>query len=275
MPSADAPPLTVFTPFYKNIEYFDETIVSVLSQSFRDFEYLMINDGDPAVAAAIQVRHNDPRIRIINTPTPLGLGGSRNAGLHEARGDLIAFIDSDDVCEPGRFEKQVAFLRSHPDHVLVGSALRYIDEESRTIGRRRYPENDTDIRKRMVAMNCVAQPSVIARRSALIEAGGYRPDFPAAEDYDLWLRTARLGKFHNMPDPLVAYRIHLAAGKNVLLKPALRDTTRLKIRAIRRYGFRATPRSLASIAMHALLLLLPSRAIFWLFRRLIVNRQRV
>ena len=166
----------------------------------------------------------------------------------------------------------MAFLRSYPDHVLVGSALRYIDEESHTIGRRRYPENDEDIRKRMVAMNCIAQPSVIARRAALIEAGGYLPDFPAAEDYDLWLRTARLGRFHNMPEELVAYRIHSAAGKNLLLKPALRDTTRLKMRAIRRYGFRATPRALASIAMHLLLLFLPSRAIFWLFRRLIVKR---
>jgi GT2 family glycosyltransferase len=124
----------------------------------------------------------------------------------------------------------------------------------------------------MVSMNCIAQPSVMARRTALIDAGGYRPEFPAAEDYDLWLRMARLGKFHNMPDPLVAYRIHAAAGKNLLLKPALRDTTRLKIRAIRRYGFRATPRALASIAMHSLLLLLPSRVIFWLFRRLIVTR---
>lgn len=270
MTSNDAPPLTVFTPFYKNIEYFDETIVSVLTQSFRDFEYLMINDGDPAAAVAIHNRYDDPRIRIINTPSPLGLSGSRNAGLHEARGELIAFIDSDDFCEPGRLESEIAFLRAHPDHVLVGSGLRFINERSETIGSRRYPENDEDIKTRIVVMNCIAQPSVMARRAALIEAGGYTHDFPAAEDYDLWLRVARFGKFHNLPEELVSYRIHAAAGKNVLLKPALRDTTRLKIRAIRRYGFRATPRVLASIAMHALLLLFPSRLIHWLFRRLIV-----
>ena len=274
MPSGDAPPLTVFTPFYKNIEYFDETIVSVLSQSFRDFEYLMINDGDPAVAAAIESALQRPSHPHHQHSNAARAGGSRNAGLHEARGELIAFIDSDDVCEPGRFEKQVAFLRAHPDHVLVGSALRYIDEESRTIGRRRYPENERN-KEAMVAMNCIAQPSVMARRKALIEAGGYRPDFPAAEDYDLWLRTARLGKFHNLPDPLVAYRIHAGGRKKPAAETGAARHTRLKIRAIRRYGFRATPRALASIAMHALLLLLPSRAIFWLFRRLIVNRQRV
>ncbi len=265
-----APRLTVFTPFYNNLEYFDETIPSVLSQSFRDFEYLMINDGSPEQAAAIERKYNDSRIRIITTPTPLGLSGSRDAGLRAARGELIAFIDSDDFCEPGRFEKQVAFLDSHPDHVLVGSALRYIDERSRTIGKRVYPEVDAEIKRRMIAVNCVAQPSVMARRTALIEAGGYTQNFPAAEDYDLWLRAARQGKFHNLPDQLVAYRIHRQPGKNLLLRPALRDTMRLKIHAIRHYGFPLSLRALASIALHAILLLLPNRVIFWLFRRLIV-----
>ena len=270
-PAEQRPPrLTVFTPFYGKVDYFDETIRSVLSQSFRDFEYLMINDGDPADAAAIEQRYNDPRIRIITTPHRLGLSGSRDAGLREARGELIAFIDSDDACEPGRLEKQVAFLDSHPDHVLVGSALRYIDESSKTIGGRVYPESDEEIKRRLVVLNCVAQPSVTARRAALVEAGGYTHDFPFAEDYDLWLRLARFGKFHNLPEQLVAYRIHRDSGKNLRLRPALRDTTRVKIRAIRSYGFRATPRALASIAMHAVLQILPKRVIFWLFRRLVV-----
>lgn len=271
MSSSQAPLLTVFTPFYRNIEFFEETIVSVLTQSFRDFEYLMINDGDPAEAERIQRRFADVRIRIINPVLPLGLSGSRNAGLHEARGRWIALIDSDDFCEPGRLEKQVEFLRAHPDHILVGSALRYINERSETIGSRRYPENDEEIKKKLVVLNCVAQPSVMAHRDKLIEAGGYTNEFPAAEDYALWLRAAKLGKFHNLPEALVAYRIHTASGKHVLLKPALRDTTRLKVAAVRRYGFQPTPAVLLSILMHSLLLLLPSRLIFWLFRRIVVR----
>jgi cellulose synthase/poly-beta-1,6-N-acetylglucosamine synthase-like glycosyltransferase len=263
--------LTVFTPFYKNIRYFDETIVSVLSQSFRDFEYLMINDGDPADAERIIQKYNDPRIRIINPPTPLGLSGSRDAGLREARGELIAFIDSDDFCEPGRLEKQIAFLKSHPDHILIGSALRFINDRSETIGSRIYPECDEEIKKRLVVVNCIAQPSVMARRAKLIEAGGYTNEFPAAEDYDLWLRLARFGMFHNLQEPLVAYRIHLESGKWMLLKPAVRDTTRAKIRALTRYGFKPSPRALFSIATHALLLLLPARVIWWLFRRAMVS----
>lgn len=264
--------LTVFTPFYKNIEFFDECISSVLSQSFRDFEYLMINDGPLENAERIERVFADPRIRIITTSgAPLGLSGSRNAGLHEARGELIAFIDSDDFCEPERFAKQIEFMRSHPDHVLVGSWLRYVDERSQTIGGRRYPETDEEIKSHMVVLNCIAQPAVMARRQALIEAGGYTNDYPCAEDYALWLRVARLGKFHNLQEPFVAYRIHQASGKNLLLRPALKDTTKLKIAAIRRYGFRASPRAIASILGHLLLLMLPSRLIYFLFRRLFVS----
>ncbi|MGZ5492440.1 MAG: glycosyltransferase [Thermoanaerobaculia bacterium] len=272
MSSTERPPLTVFTPFYKtNPDYFDETITSVLSQSFRDFEYLMINDGPVEDAKRIEDKFRDPRIRIITTAKPLGLSGSRNAGLHEARGDLIAFIDSDDFCAPGRLQKQIDFMRAHPDHVLVGSALRFIDEKSQTIGSRVYPETDEQIKKRIVAINVIAQPSVMARRQALIDAGGYVPDYPAAEDYALWLRLARLGKFHNLQEQLVAYRIHLQSGKHRLLRPALRDSTRLKIDAIRHLGFKPTPRTLASIAAHLVLLMLPDRVVYWIFRKAFVR----
>jgi glycosyltransferase involved in cell wall biosynthesis len=260
--------LTVFTPFYTDIRYFDECIASVLSQSFRDFEYLMVNDGPAENAESIQRRFADPRIRIITTTKRLGLSGSRNAGLHEARGELIAFIDSDDFCEPGRLAKQIEFMRANPDHVLVGSWIRYIDENSRTTGYRRYPESDEAIKAEIVVANSVAQPTVMARRQVLIDAGGYNEEYPCAEDYALWLRAARSGKYHNLQEALVAYRIHPQQGKNVRLRPALLDTTKLQIAAVRKWGFPATPRVVARIAGHLALLLLPSRVIFWLFRKI-------
>ena len=86
------------------------------------------------------------------------------------------------------------------------------------------------------------------------------------------LRAARFGKFHNLREPLVAYRIHLQSGKHRLLREALRDSTRLKIEAIRHYGFRPTPRAIASIVAHWGLRALPDRTIYWLFKRLFVTR---
>ena len=265
-------PLTVFTTFYDNLRYFDQTVESVLSQSFRDFEFLMINDGDPEESERIRERFPDPRIRIINQPRDT-VARKRNRGLHEARGEIIAVIDSDDFCEPGRLEKQMAFLRDNPDHVLVGSALRYVNEKSETVGHRVYPKTHEEIRRTIVRTNCIAQPAVMARRQALIDAGGYTDEFPWTEDYDLWIRLARTGKLHNLEEPLLAYRLHSQAAKNVRMKEALLNSVRLKIHAIRRYGYPATPAVIANIAMHAALLPLPKRLVLWLFRRLMVSGQ--
>ncbi|HEX7706654.1 MAG TPA: hypothetical protein VF701_09390, partial [Thermoanaerobaculia bacterium] len=105
-----------------------------------------------------------------------------------------------------------------------------------------------------------------ARRLPLLAAGGYTPEFEWAEDYDLWLRTARLGKFHNLPEPLTAYRIHAQAGKHTRLKLSLRDVIRLKIHATRSYGYPMTPRLALNIALHCALLPLPASTIVWLFK---------
>lgn len=262
------PPLSVFTTFFQpDRRHLDETIRSVLAQSFGEFEYLLINDGAPEESARVAATFPDPRLRIIDNEQRRGLMLCRRQGVEEARSDLIAMIDADDFAEPDRFERQVAFLRGHPEHVLVGSALRFVDDESRTIGYRSYPEHDQQIRRRMLELNCIAQPAVVARRQALIDAGNYTAQFEWAEDYDLWLRVGRLGKFHNLPEPLTAYRIHTAAGKNTRLKKSLVDSIRLKIHASRHYGYGFTPRLAVNIALHCALVPLPSSWILWLFRR--------
>jgi hypothetical protein len=263
------PSLTVFTTFFRpNRIHLDEAIRSVLSQSFSDFEYLLINDGDRDEGTRIEETFRDPRIRVINSPSRLGLMQCRRLGLSEARGDLIAFLDSDDVAAPDRFMQQVAFLEQNSDYVLAGSFLQFIDEQSRSLGLRSYPVDDIDIRSRILEFNPIAQTSVIARRAALLAAGSYTPEFEWAEDYDLWLRTARLGKLHNLPTPLTAYRIHDEAGKRTRLKPSLRDIIRLKIHATRHYGYAMTPRLAVNIGLHCALFPLPSSLILWLFKRL-------
>jgi GT2 family glycosyltransferase len=267
--------VTVFTTFFGNTAYLDQTITSVLSQTFRDFEYLIVNDGDsPEKSDGIRARFHDPRIRIVNLER-LGIARARQRGLEMARGELIAIIDSDDVCEPERLERQVAFLGQHADHVVVGSAVQLIDEQSNTIGFRYYPVEDDEIRRKLPIFNCIAQPSATARRSALLQAGGYTPEFPAGEDYDLWLRVARVGKLHNLSEPLIRYRIHQGGGKNLLLKKQLRDSIRVRWKAARKYGYRLTPASAASLAMQVPLLLLPSSITLAIFKRMVAREKRI
>jgi glycosyltransferase involved in cell wall biosynthesis len=266
------PSVTVFTTFFRpNRHYLDETVSSVLAQSFGDFEYLIVNDGPPEEGRRIEEKFRDPRLRVITNGTRAGLVASRNAGLREGRGEFLAVVDADDFCEPDRLRAEVGFLRTHPEHVLVGSAVRFVDENTRTIGYRRYPESDAEIRSRLLAFNCIAQTSVMLRRRACIEAGGYADEFRDVEDYDLWLRLARLGKLHNLPDALAGYRLHGDASKARMVRPVVRASIRVKLRAIRSYGYRASPRAFGSIAAHLLLLILPQRLVYSLFRLMIVR----
>src|SRR5204863_4496108 len=178
------------------------------------------------------------------------LAHKRDRGLREGRGRYIGMIDADDVCEPARFAEQVRFLDGHDDHAVVGSALRLIDEESRTIGFRAYPREHEEIARTLLRFNCIAQPAVTARREALLRAGGYRDVSRWTEDYDLWLRVARAAKLHNLEEPLVAYRIHSQSNKGSILKSVLRDTIATKLRALREYGYRWTPAVALNIAAH-------------------------
>jgi GT2 family glycosyltransferase len=266
--------VTVFTTFFGNTAYLDQTIASVLSQTFRDFEYLIVNDGDSREKSdGIHARFNDSRIRVVNLER-LGTARARQRGLEMARGELIAIIDSDDICEPDRLERQVAFLRQHGDHAVVGSAVQLIDEQSKTIGFRYYPIDDDEIRRKLPIFNCIAQPSATARRSTLLKAGGYTPEFPTVEDYDLWLRVARIGKLHNLQEALTRYRIHEGAGKSLWLKRQLRDSIRVRWKAARTYGYRLTPAAAASLALNVPLLLLPASVTLAMFKRMVAREKR-
>jgi glycosyltransferase involved in cell wall biosynthesis len=264
--------VTVFTTFTDNVAWVDETIASVLAQTFSDFELLILNDGDPAESRRIARDFPDPRIRIVDLP-PTPLAAKRQQGLELAHGRYVAVLDSDDFSEPERLARQVAWLDEHPDCVIAGSAIRFIDAHSQTLGYRSYPADDAALRARLLEVNCFAHSAVTFRREAALAAGGYRPEFLWIEDYDLWLRMASHGTLHNFAEPLTAYRIHGRSMKSRFPKTSLWATVRLKVKAVRHYGYRLGLRSAMNIGLHAALLLLPSRAVLWLFERAVMKKE--
>src|SRR5687768_3609783 len=112
-------PVTVLMPVYKGERHIAEAIDSVLAQTFRDFELLIVNDGSTDGTAAIVKAYNDQRIVLLSRPNG-GVSAALNTGLEQARGEYIARFDADDVCYPHRLQVQYDFLRSHPDYVMVG-----------------------------------------------------------------------------------------------------------------------------------------------------------
>lgn len=206
--AASPPRVTVFVPVYNGEPFLAETIESVLTQTYRDFELLVVDDCSTDRSAEIVLSYSDSRIRLDRNELNRGRPYTRNRGLQLARGEYFAVLDADDVCEPQRLEKSVAFLDAQPDIAAVGSAATYIDDSGRALFVQRVPSSSDAIRRRIFTANCFVHSSVTFRRAAVLAIGGYDERLPYSQDYDLFLRLAADHRLANLTVPLVRYRVH-------------------------------------------------------------------
>jgi glycosyltransferase involved in cell wall biosynthesis len=185
------------------------SLESIRTQTFTDFECIVVDESTrPELANACRAACDEDRRFIYVHPTErLGLPKSLNLAINQARGQLIARFDSDDMCTPERLALQVAFLQAHPEISVVGGALDIISREGKFLANRSYPQTPTAIAKGMQFTTTIAHPTVMFRKTAIERHGGYNPDFRFAEDLDLWLRWMSAGiLFANLPHVLVQYR---------------------------------------------------------------------
>jgi hypothetical protein len=204
-----SPRVTVVIPVHNGERFVGQAIESVLAQSFSDFELLVINDGSTDGSAAIIQSYRDPRIRLIHLERNVGLAGVRNRGLKEARGELLAWLDADDVSLPTRLHAQVRLLDRHRDVAMCGTWVRTL---GMPVEREwHYPVDPAVIRCQLLFTNPFATSSVMLRRR-LVTQHGWRFDagFPPAEDYQLWERITRRYPACNIPEVLTVYRLHAA-----------------------------------------------------------------
>ncbi len=213
--------------------YFRQAVQSVLEQTFDDFELLIIEN--PASDGSVSVQEllkgwNDPRIMYYVQPHRTSLVEQRNRGLVEARAQLVALLDADDICKPDRLQKQVYYLTTHPDIGVLGSQVCIIDRDGKLQGYRSYPLDHPSIVHAMQYFNPLANPSVMYRKDTVVKAGGYQyTKYPANEDYDLWCRLATRGvRFANYAEPLIYYRIHPQGMKTAKLRGIIRGTLEIK-----------------------------------------------
>ncbi len=195
---------------YNGQEYIGDALDSILKQSFRDFEFIVVNDGSLDGTARILQRYAqlDERLLVLHQENH-GVIAALNRGCRLARGTYIARMDADDVSVPGRFEMQVDFLDRHPTVAVVGGAIRFINTTGDVIGERRYPLEDRQIKKALRENNCcLMHPAIMMRKNAFDTTGGYRSSFVHAEDNDLFLRLADRGEMANLSDVLLYYRLH-------------------------------------------------------------------
>lgn len=201
----DPPEVSVVIPTYNRAHLVGRAIESVLAQTFEDFEILVIDDASTDNTASVVEGYQDSRIRYLVQSENRGVSAARNRGLREARGQFIAFLDSDDEWFPDKLEKQAAHFRQLSEDVgLIYCGVETIDDKGETWIF--HPEHRGDVYRHMLFENAVHTGSgVMVRREVICSAGFFDEKIPAIEDWDYWVRIARFYKFDFVEEPLFRY----------------------------------------------------------------------
>ncbi len=204
------PRVTILLPTKNGSKHIRESLESVLAQKFSDWELLIIDNGSTDNTAQIIKSFTDGRIKYFSYTEKQGIQYALNFGLKQAAGEYIARIDDDDIwASEEKLGAQVEFLETHPDHVLVGTNEILIDDSGNEVRRVINPGPDKEIRASFMFRNPFAHPSVLFRKEAAVKAGGYDERYRFVQDYDFWMKLAKLGKLYNLQEFYLNWRLPL------------------------------------------------------------------
>lgn len=196
--------VSVVLPVRNGEAFLVEAIESVLEQTLDSLELIVVDDGSTDGSAEIAAALGVTVLR----QEPLGLVAALNRGIEQSRAPYIARMDADDVSLPQRLARQVEFLDGSPRAGIVAPGVEVIDAAGARLDEIVLPPDDASLRRRLLLRNPFTHGSVVIRRAALDAVGGYRADYGANEDYDLWRRLARSWELAALPEILYRYRRH-------------------------------------------------------------------
>ncbi len=202
------PKVTVLMSVYNGEKYLREAIDSILCQTFKNFEFLIIDDGSTDSSAEIIRSYTDPRIRLIQNEKNIGLTRSLNKGLKLAKGEYIARMDADDISLPERLEKQVVFLNQNKCVGLVGTYYVMVNERGKEIHTMNSHFEGKDLKEKLLELNPFGHGSVMFRAECIEQVGPYRQQFKSAQDRDFWLRISEVYNVANIPEILYKWRFN-------------------------------------------------------------------
>lgn len=232
--------VTVLMPVYNGEVFLREAVESILTQTFKDFELLVIDDGSLDGSAAIVERCTDPRIRLVRNDVNLGLIATLNRGIELAQGKYVVRMDCDDVSLPERLQRQVDFMEAQPDVGVCG--VWYLEFGGGVRRTTRCACDHDSIRCGTLFNPVVGHPTVILRRELLLKhAMRYDPDFRHAEDYRLWAEALHHCRFANIPEVLLHYRLHPGQVTSVHAQQQMESAGRVRRGLLRELGIDPTP----------------------------------
>lgn len=260
--------VSVLMPVYNAEKYLDTAIESILNQSFKDFEFIIIDDGssDSSWELIKSWSKKDNRIIPFRNKTNLRTTKTLNKGLKKAGGKYIVRMDADDWSYPNRIEWQYLFMEKNTDIGVSGGTIEICDEKLKIINKRGYPKTDAQVREKIFRYSPFAHPSTIWRTSLLKKVGGYNENLPLSQDYELYFRIGKYSKFGNLSKTLLKLRTHNDSSSIVKGKFQEQYTIYSRIKAFLELGYNMTFfDKLYTFVQMLSMVIIPPKMKFWIF----------
>lgn len=195
-------------PVYNAENFLEESVNSILNQTFKDFELLLLEDGskDSSLALANKLAEKDSRIKVVPSEVNLGIVKTLNRGIEISRGEYLARMDADDISLPERFMEQVQYLDANKDIAVCGTWVETFGNHNGNIWR--LPSDPDTVKVTMLFYGVLCHPSVMIRKEMVFDKLKLRYEGYHAEDYVLWVSVAKHAKLVNIPKVLIKYRTH-------------------------------------------------------------------
>ncbi len=260
------PLVTVVMPVFNTAAYVKEAVESIIVQTYPNWELIIVDDlsTDGSFQLAKKLAKQHQNVSVYRNGKHRGVSGAANLALSQAKGQLIARMDADDIAYPTRLEKQVAYLLQNPHVVAIGTQCEIIDNEGASTGKKVFPLDHQTIQEMMFYSIPLQQPTLMVNTAKLpSDFIWYNETYNSAEEVELLFKLFQHGEVHNLPDTLHQYRIH---GKNVSLKNPKQTfflTFKTRIQAISKYRYRPTlPGMVVTLAQLITVALLPTKYIY-------------
>lgn len=234
------PLISIVMPAYNAQKYISVAIESILNQTFKKFELIVINDcsKDKTLDIIKFFSKKDSRVKLVNNDSRLYIADSLNKGISFAESNIIARMDADDISFPNRLELQFKLINSSKNIAAIGTNIVLIDKVGKEIATRRYPQSSKELRNCLFRYSPFAHPVVMFRKNMFEEVGGYNPKYSPTEDLDLWFRLGSKYDFKSIPEILLKYRLDEKSSSHTALRDVEVLVFKIRFDAIIKYGYR-------------------------------------
>lgn len=261
--------VSVIMPVYNEDKYLSYAIESVLSQSYINFEFIIVDDlsTDSSFQICKKYQEKDKRIILLKNKVHLGIGATLNHAINKTKGEYMARMDADDIMSKYRLEKQIQYLKSHKDFVCVGSWMKEINDNNNIIGKRTPPLDHHKIYESMFYTMGIQNPTLMINKKFVPKDFDWCKTDGILDDLDLLFKLVNFGKFANLKEYLMQYRIHENNLSLKDIKKTFFEALSIRRRAVQNNNYIPTIKAkLISLLQILTVIMIPERFLYGVYK---------